>query len=216
MTRVKSKPLSAAQVLSIKRKTIQLDGAWGDCLGEIDRTGVVLVWGQSGNGKSSAVMSLAKELTKHGKVLYVSLEEGYALSFQNTLRRYSMQECGARFQVVTGEDFESISARLSKRRSADFIVIDSFQYTQLNYKRYLAFKKKYSNKLIIFVSHADGKQPAGRAAVSVKYDADQKIWVEGYKAISNGRYMGATGEYVIWEKGAADYWGRKKQTDDEE
>ena len=211
-----AKSLSAQQVLTIQRRTIQLDGAWGDCLGEIDRTGVVLVWGQSGNGKSSAVMSLAKELTKHGKVLYVSLEEGFSLSFQNTLRRYHMQECGARFQVVTGEDMEVISARLRKRRSADFVVIDSFQYSQLNYKRYLEFKKKHSNKLIIFVSHADGKQPAGRAAVSVKYDADQKIWVEGYKAISNGRYIGSTGECIIWEEGAAKYWGPAKQKQDEE
>lgn len=211
-----AKLLSASQVLIIKRKTIQLEGAWGDCLGEIDRTGVVLVWGQSGNGKSSAVMSLAKELTKHGKVLYVSLEEGYALSFQGTLRRYSMQDCKSNFQVVAGVDIDSLSKQLKKRRSADFVIIDSFQYTQLNYKRYLAFKKEHSNKLIIFVSHADGRKPAGRAAEWVKYDADQKIWVEGYKAISNGRYMGATGEYIIWEKGAADYWGRKKQNNDEE
>ena len=211
-----AKSLSAQLVLSIQRRTIQLDGAWGDCLGEIDRTGVVLVWGQSGNGKSSAVMSLAKELTKHGKVLYVSLEEGFALSFQNTLRRYHMQECGTRFQVVTGEDMEQLSKRLAKRRSADFVVIDSFQYSQLNYKRYLEFKKKHSNKLIIFVSHADGKQPAGRAAVSVKYDADQKIWVEGYKAISNGRYIGSTGECIIWEEGATKYWGPAKQKQDEE
>lgn len=205
-----AKLLSASQVLTIKRKTIQLEGAWGDCLGEIDRTGVVLVWGQSGNGKSSAVISLAKELTKHGKVLYVSLEEGYALSFQNTLRRYSIQDCGARFQVVTGEDMDAISERLNKRRSADFVVIDSFQYTQLNYKRYLEFKKKHSNKLIIFVSHADGRKPAGRAAEWVKYDADQKIWVEGYKAFSNGRYIGKTGEYAIWPEGAAKYWAGRK------
>lgn len=211
-----TKILSASQVLTIKRKTIKLEGAWGDCLGEIDRTGVVIVWGQSGNGKSSAVMSLAKELTKYGKVLYVSLEEGYALSFQNTLRRHAMQECGTRFQVVTSVDMETLSQSLSKRRSADFVVIDSFQYTQLNYKRYLDFKKKHSNKLIIFVSHADGKQPAGRAAVSVKYDADQKIWVEGYKAISNGRYRGNTGEYIIWDKGAAEYWGTKNTQSDEE
>lgn len=211
-----AKLLSASQVLTIKRKTIQLEGAWGDCLGVIDRTGVVLVWGQSGNGKSSAVMSLAKELTKHGKVLYVSLEEGCALSFQNTLRRYSMQDCKSNFQVVTGEDIEAISERLSKRRSADFVVIDSFQYTQLNYKRYLEFKKRHSNKLIIFVSHADGRKPAGRAAENVKYDADQKIWVEGFKAISNGRYMGATGECVIWEKGAKIYWACKNQNKDEE
>ena len=211
-----AKLLSASQVLTIKRKTIQLEGGWGDCLGVIDRTGVVLVWGQSGNGKSSAVMSLAKELTKHGKVLYVSLEEGCALSFQNTLRRYSMQDCKSNFQVVTGEDIEAISERLSKRRSADFVVIDSFQYTQLNYKRYLEFKKRHSNKLIIFVSHADGRKPAGRAAENVKYDADQKIWVEGFKAISNGRYMGATGECVIWEKGAKIYWACKNQNKDEE
>lgn len=211
-----AKSLSAHQVLTIQRRTIQLEGAWGDCLGEIDRTGVVLVWGQSGNGKSSAVMSLAKELTKHGKVLYVSLEEGFALSFQNTLRRYHMQECGIRFQVVTGEDMEQLSQRLAKRRSADFVVIDSFQYSQLNYKRYVEFKKKHSNKLIIFVSHADGRKPAGRAAVSVKYDADQKIWVEGYKAISNGRYIGSTGECIIWDEGAAKYWGPAKQKSDEE
>ena len=211
-----AKSLSAQQVLTIQRRTIQLDGAWGDCLGKIDRTGVVLVWGQSGNGKSSAVMSLAKELTKHGKVLYVSLEEGFALSFQNTLRRHHMQECGTRFQVVTGEDMEQLSQRLAKRRSADFVVIDSFQYTQLNYKRYLAFKKAHRDKLIIFVSHADGKQPAGRAAVSVKYDADQKIWVEGYKAISNGRYIGSTGECIIWEEGAAKYWGPANRKSDEE
>lgn len=211
-----SKSLSASQVLRIKRRTIQLDGGWGDCLGEIDRTGVVLFWGQSGNGKSSAVMSLAKELTKHGKVLYVSLEEGYALSFQNTLRRYAMQECGAKFQVVTGEDIEAISRRLDKRRSADFVVIDSFQYSQLNYKRYVEFKRRHHNKLIIFVSHADGKQPAGRAAVSVKYDADQKIWVEGYKAISNGRYIGNTGEYIIWAEGAEEYWKCRKAKHNED
>ena len=38
------------------------------------------------------------------------------------------------------------------------------------------------------------------------YDADLKIWVEGYVAFSKGRYQGATGEYTIWEKGAYDYW----------
>lgn len=211
-----TKSLSASQVLAIKRPTIKLDGAWGDCLGEIDRTGVVLVWGQSGNGKSSAVMSLAKELTKHGRVMYVSLEEGLALSFQNTLRRYHMQDCGARFQVIANVDLDTISQHLKKRRSADFVIIDSFQYTQLNYKRYLAFKKMHSNKLIIFVSHADHKQPAGRAAVNVKYDADQKIWVEGYKAISNGRYIGSTGEYIIWEEGAKKYGATKKSKDHEE
>lgn len=35
------------------------------------------------------------------------------------------------------------------------------------------------------------------------YDASLKIWVEGYKAFSKGRYIGSNGgEYVIWEDGA--------------
>ena len=44
--------LSAKQVLTIKRRTIRLGGIWDDCVGEIDRTGVVFFWGNSGNGKT--------------------------------------------------------------------------------------------------------------------------------------------------------------------
>ena len=210
-----AKSLSAQKALSIKRRTIQLEGAWGDCFGEIDRTGVVFFWGQSGNGKSSAVMSLAKELTKHGKVIYISLEEGLSYSFQNTLRRYSMQDCGARFQVVAGETMEDLSKRLLKHKSPDFIIIDSFQYTQMSYRSYIEFKNKHSNKLLIFVSHADGKQPAGRAARSVKYDASLKVWVEGYRAFSNGRFFGSTGICDIWAEQAQKYWSTNNRNNNE-
>ena len=48
--------LSAKQVLTIKRRTIRLGGIWDDCVGEIDRTGVVFFWGNSGNGKTSAAL----------------------------------------------------------------------------------------------------------------------------------------------------------------
>lgn len=52
--------LSVKQVLTIKRRTIRLGGIWDDCVGEIDRTGVVFFWGNSGNGKTSAVVSFAR------------------------------------------------------------------------------------------------------------------------------------------------------------
>lgn len=210
-----AKSLSAQKALSIKRRTIQLEGEWGDCFGEIACTGVVFFWGQSGNGKSSAVMSFAKELTKYGKVIYLSLEEGLSLSFQNTLRRYSMQDCGARFQVVTSETMEELSKRLLKRKSPEFIIIDSFQYTQMSYRSYIEFRNKHSDKLLIFVSHADGKQPAGRAARSVKYDAMLKVWVEGYRAFSNGRFIGSTGRCDIWAEQAQKYWCNKIRSNDE-
>jgi len=61
--------------------------------------------------------------------------------------------------------------------------------------------------LLIFISHADGKFPAGRSAKSVMYDATLKIYVEGYKAFSKGRYIGEKGEYTVWPEKAVAYWG---------
>jgi hypothetical protein len=80
----------------------------------------------------------------------------------------------------------------------------------MGYKQYLKFKEAHRNKMIIFISQADGKQPSGRTAKSVLYDASQKIWVEGFHAISNGRYIGPTGKFIIWEEGAVKYWGDNK------
>ena len=97
------KSLSVSQALSIRRSTLRLEGGWGNCVGEIDRTGVVFFWGKSGNGKTSAVLSFGKELARFGRVLYNSLEEGLSVSFLNALRRHAMQDCGRRFQVVAGE-----------------------------------------------------------------------------------------------------------------
>lgn len=201
--------LTTQQVLSIKHKLLQLQGIWGECIGAMDRRGVVFFWGNSGNGKTSAVLSLCKELTNFGKVLYVSFEQGYSYSMQQALIRSSVLECGSRFQLLDTTTMEDLSARLKKPKSPSFIVIDSIQSCSLNYKQFTALKKDHPSKLFIFVSHADGRQPEGRPARSIKYDADLKIWVEGYTAFSNGRFIGSTGKAVIWEEGAQRYWAGK-------
>lgn len=205
------KALSVRQVLRISHPTITMSGAWGQCVGTIDRHGSVFFWGNSGNGKSTAVLSFCKHLCCYGKVLYLPLEEGFSLSFQNSVRRIGLEDCGLGFQILGKATLEELDRRLSKPKSPEFIAIDSLQYLGITYRQYQAFKAKHRNKLLIFISHADGKQPAGRVARSVMYDADLKIWVEGYKAFSKGRFIGETGEAVIWQKGAEDYWGIKKQ-----
>lgn len=202
-----AKSLSAKQIMTISHPTLRLGGEWGNCVGEMDRHGVVFFWGNSGNGKTSAVVSLCKELCNFGNVLYVSLEEGFSLSMQNTLRRFGMQECGSRFQVLDSFSIEDLEARLKKQRSPEFIVIDSFQYTRMSYREYLRFKEAHRNKLLIFVSHAVGRQPMGKPAISVMYDAMLKIWVEGFVAQSKGRFIGRTKKAVIWRHGAESYWG---------
>lgn len=200
-----ARTLSAKQVLTIKFDTIRLGGGWDECVGEIETTGIWFIWGNSGNGKTSAVVSLCKELSAFGKVLYNSREEGVSLTMQNTLRRYGMGELGSRFQLAN-MSLQKLDEKISQQRSPKFVVLDSFQFMGLTYKDFRAFCEKHKNKMLIFVSRTRGRQPEGRAAISAMYDASCKIWVEGYKAFSKGRFVGTTGEMTIWDEGAKKYW----------
>ena len=123
-----------------------------------------------------------------------------------------MQECGAAFQVLDRETVDGLIERLSKPKSPEFVIIDSVQAIGLSSRQYKDLRERFRSKLLVLVSQADGKRPAGRPAVSMMYDADLKIWVEGHIAFSKGRFMGETKEYVTWEEGALRYWdGRKKE-----
>ena len=205
--------LSAVQALAVKNRSLEVSPEWQGCLGEeIARRGIVFVWGNSGNGKSSAVMAFAKMLAGVGKTLYVSKEEGYSLSFQNTLRRFGMQECGASFQVIDNETIDGLVERISKPKSPEFIIIDSVQTMGITSRQYNMLREQFRNKLLVLVSQADGKRPLGRAAAAMMYDADLKLWVEGHTVFSKGRFMGETKEFVTWPEGAQRYWeGRKKE-----
>ena len=199
---------SPSEILKKKIPSIPFEGVWRDAFGEPGRTGVWLIWGESANGKSSFAMQLAKELTKYGKVAYNSLEESLSLFFQNNMRRCRMEEARGRFLVLDRESAEALSERLKRQRSPDFVIIDSLQYTGLNYREYKRLKEAHPDKLFVFVSHADGDKPKGSTAVSVQYDADMKILVQGYRAICKGRFIPQSGKhYSIWAEAEAKYWG---------
>ena len=197
---------SPTEILEMKIPTLEFDGPWEASLGKPAKTGTWIIWGSSGNGKTSFVMQLAKYLCRFDKVLYDSLEEGTGLSLQKSMLRHGMRDVSRRFQVLDKEPIDRLSERLDKRKSPGIVIIDSFQYSRLTYKGYQDFKERHANKLIIFVSHADGLRPGGRTARSVEYDADVKIFVQGFKASCKSRFLDhPSTPYVIWEEGAAKY-----------
>lgn len=201
---------SPKQVQSMNIPSFPFEGEWEKVFGHPDRTGTWIIWGNSGNGKSSFVMQLAKYLCRFAKVAYDSLEESTGLSLKNSLVRHKMEEVNRRFVILDRESMEELSERLSKRRSPEIVIIDSFQYSGLTYATYKAMKEKHANKLLIFISHAEGMNPEGRAAKKVAYDADVKIFVQGFRAMCKGRFITAPGNYyTIWEEGAAKYWAEK-------
>lgn len=197
---------SIKDIMNKKYKTFPFTGKWEDAFGHPAREGVWFVWGNSGNGKTSFVLQLCKELCRYDRVAYNSLEEGTGLTLQRSLQRHGMAEVKNRLTFIS-EDIEALKVRLRQHKSFNIIVIDSLQYTRMNYRDYLALRIAFPNKLFIFVSHARGRNPKGDTAISVMYDATLKIYVEGYKAFSKGRFIGKTGEYTIWQEKADEYWG---------
>ena len=195
------------EVLSMKFDTLAFEGDWYEAFSTPERRGVWFIWGNTGNGKTSFVMQLCKHLCHFGRVAYNSMEEGACLTMQNTLIRFNMEEVNRRFLLIDNESMEELSLRIKRQKSPDFIVIDSFQYTQMTYRQYIEFKEKHKDKLLIFISHATGRLPTGRSAKSVMFDASLKIYVEGYRAFSKGRFIGPRGHYDIWPEEARIYWG---------
>lgn len=211
-TRVRlPKALSPAEMERIKFEVIPWSGEWQAAFGNPERRGVWILWGASGSGKTSFAMQLAKELSKYYKVMYNSLEQGRSLTMQQTMRKHNMTDTRAGRFALISDDIDTLERRLASKGAPDVVIIDSVQYTEFadngGLKRYREFRDKYRNKLFVFVSHAEGKGLDGKTAEKIAYDADMKIFVEGYRAISKGRIFGELdGYYTIWEEGASRYW----------
>ncbi len=202
-----NRAVSIAQMKQKKFKTLELSPDFSNFIGTPQSSGVWFVWGNSGHGKSRFLMLLAKELTRHGKVAFNSLEEGTSLSMLKNLEESGMDspEIRKNFILLDREPIEELKIRLRKKKHPQFVFIDSFQYTGMSKKQYIELKEEFTDVLFVFNSHAEGKEPQGNVAKFVRYDAGVKIRVEGFKALPASR-MGGGDEFIIWAEGAANYW----------
>jgi len=194
--------ISLQELNSKVYKDLVLDEPWSHSLGEPELAGVWFVYGDSGNGKTSFCLQLGKYLTKHGKVAYDSLEQGDSKSFKMAINRENMMEVKNRFMILNREPFDELFKRLRRHKSADIIFIDTIQYLSdgegkmFNYSDYRSMKNEFKNKLFVIVSQTEGNVPRGSTARSIRFDADVKIIVKGFKAEFNSRF-GGNQDYII-------------------
>lgn len=154
-------------------------------------------------------MQLAKYLTNFGNVLYNTHEEQISMSLQNAMYDYDMEEVEDSFLVVPGESVDDLINRLSRRKSPNIIFIDSVQHAEWTKRQYKLLKTRFPNKLFIYISHARGKNPKGEVAQFIRYDADLKIRVEGFRAFVQGRLNKDEGQFFdIYPKKSAIYWNQ--------
>jgi hypothetical protein len=178
--------------------------------GRLTNNFIMIIWGQSGNGKSNLIMQFVTAIIKHGNVLYVGLEEGFETTMQmNALRHLNEESHSGKILFADSDmNYEALMLYLARKKSPRFVIIDSIQYLNISYEQYKAMKERFKRKSFIFISHANGKEPDGKTAQKIRYDAPIKVFVNWYIAEVISRY-GGNRPYVIWEEGAKKYWGKK-------
>ena len=183
------KILGIKQFLQERKKAMDFSGSFYHLLGRPEPQGAWIIWGQSGSGKTTFTCRLAKYLAEFGRVAYLSLEEGDSLSLQRSFQDAGMMEVNGRV-VLLDMNFDEMVEKLAKPKSWDIVIIDSLQYAR---------------------SHADGKNPKGGVADSIRYDCSCKIYVEGFRAVAASRYLDhgqKSHPFIIWEEKAVLYYGQ--------
>lgn len=204
------------QLNSIQYKVFEFESKWFRLFGNPEKGVTWFIWGNSGNGKSTACAVIAYMMAQHTKVLYVALEEKKGKSIRSKLREAGFTDHSKNFQLLAKSNFSELVKRLHRKNSEEVIFIDSLQYWGITYKEYQTLIETFSKKTFIFVSHARGKDPKGATADSIHYDAGVKIWVEGGRMEVKHRFEGGGGQKVVIPELAERYWNNDGSRNDDE
>jgi hypothetical protein len=192
--------LTITDIERYKPKILEFYGNWLESIGKPELTGVWLIWGGSGEGKTYFAMQLAKYLTEFAKVCFNSLEEGLSSTIKRTVKTVNFGKKNDRFLLLDKEKMPDLITRLQRHKSPKVVIIDSLQYTGMLYSNVIALKEQFPHKLFIYTSHAESTEPKGNVAKSVRFEANVKIFIKDYQANIISRYGGGK-PFVIWAKG---------------
>lgn len=124
------------------------------------------------------------------------------MSVQERLERFRMDEVNASFMLCEGFSLADLRQALGRRRSAKFVVVDSFQLSGWSYEDAERLREEFPQKSFIYVSQEWKGQPLGKPAMRLRYLSGVKIRVSGFRAYCQGRFSGDPGSYyTVWEEG---------------
>ena len=205
------KAISNRDVAAARFETVPFEGEWLAAIGRPELRGSWLVFGQSGSGKTTFALQLARYLSRFARVAYNTLEQGLSLSFQSAWIRTGMEEAGSAIGVLDKEPLSQLRQRLAKRRSPQVVIIDSLTALPgFTRKDYLSLVGGFPGKLFVFLAHERKGLPDPAIAETVRRLSEVKIYVEGFRAHISSRYAcperGEGGsDYIIWRQGADEY-----------
>lgn len=200
---------SITEIEATEFEHFDFEGDWLNAFDKPERCGTWFIWGKSGNGKTSFTYQFAKYLAKFEKVLVNDYEEGDRSSQKELIKRINFTEVKGRIKFVK-EPMTDLIERLLKAKSKapKIVLINSWQYANMTFLAFRKMTEQFPKTLFIVISQTKANNvPLGESAERVMSHADLKIWVEGHRAISKGRYIGKKGYMNNWLEGAIKYWG---------
>lgn len=205
------KILGTVQFQQKRFKLLPLSGKFKATLGDIPGSFMMIIYGNSGNGKTEFCIQLAKYLTEFGRVAWLSYEQGHGYDLQVAVNRNKMEQVSGSFFIIDPvankpknvSFLEDLDNYLKKRNSPEFVFIDSLDYTRFTFEDYEFLKNKYGHKkTFIFVSHANGSKPRKRVGEQIEYDGGIGLYINKFIAFVNKNRFGGFTDYIIYEERA--------------
>lgn len=161
-----------------------------------------LIYGNSGNGKTTLITRLVKYLCSFDlRTCYISHEEGIGATMQDAFAFANMMEVSGGVILAEDTSFDEMVTYFSKRGSPEVMVIDSIDYCNLTKEQYKILRERFKKKIIIMISWSDGSKPKCQAAKDIEYMADIKLFVKDFMVWPKSRF-GGNEPQPIWEERA--------------
>lgn len=207
--------ISSTDLYREKFKLAEFTGEWKNLIGCPEIKGSWFMYGDSGHGKTTFMVQLAKYLGNFGIVHINSLEEGKSASMKEAWKREDIDSVRDHVYLLDREPLETACQRLRQKRNApDFMFFDSVQFMRgFTHDMYQDLMDEFRNKLLIFTSHADGKKPKGALASDISYDSNVRFRIEGYRAMVSKSRHGGSGHFDIWPERANEYHSNNQKFD---
>lgn len=194
---------------------LPVDGRFAATLGDLCMGFIMVVFGNSGNGKTELCLDLADYFRGMdiGDVAWLSYEQRHGYDLQKGWKRKQLhinkpgQASALCIDPVANKPkdvtfFEDLFDYLKKKNRPRFVFIDSIDYVKFHWDEYTALKEAFPMVNFIFISHAKGAEPKISIAERILYDGGLGIYVKKYIAYVDKNRFGGFEPYVIYEERA--------------
>lgn len=180
--------------------TFPFEGEWLDSFGEPEKNFKMILYGESGHGKTEFNVKFAKYLTAFGKVSYISYEQGISKSLQDAIIRNNLNDVAGKVMFTSGGLFTEVLDYIKKSR-ARIVIIDSLDFMKLTVEQYKTLIKTFPKKAFIIIAWAKNGTPKSQHAKDIEFMVDIKSFVENFVITLPRSRFGGNKPFIIWDNG---------------